>query len=202
MIIECIPTGMYGSNCYIAGDNGEGIIIDAGVGARDIMAVVEKNNLKIKYIILTHAHIDHICQVDEVREKTGAKVLIHENDSPKLTNPVLNGSILFGSADSYKPADSVVHDGDELEAGGIKFEIIHTPGHSSGSICIKTGNVIFTGDTLFNRGIGRTDLGDGDMGTILDSISKKLMRYSDDTVVYPGHGASTTIGAERGRFNY
>ncbi|MDQ2087543.1 MBL fold metallo-hydrolase [Herbivorax sp. ANBcel31] len=197
MLIECLPTGMIDSNCYIVYDNNEGIIIDAGVDTSEVLNVLNEKKINIKYIVLTHIHIDHICHVDELREKTGAKVLVHKNDSEKLLDPMLNGSGFFGQKTSFKPADRVLEDNDEISAGGINFKIIHTPGHSSGSICIKGENNLFTGDTLFKMGRGRTDLGDGNERDILSSIKKRLMTFDDETVVYPGHGDSTTIGAEK-----
>lgn len=200
MILECIPRGIFSSNCYITGDNKEGIIIDPGCDPAEIMDVVRKNNIDIKYIIITHGHLDHLFSVDEVREKTGAEVLIHENDAGKLTDPAQNDALGYGLGKACKEADRLLKDGDKIEVGGLSFEIIHTPGHSAGSICIKVGDMIFTGDTLFNMGIGRTDLGDGDLNTLLSSIAKKLMKYDDKVVVYPGHGESTTIGLERKRY--
>jgi len=197
MILKCIPTGMFASNCYVFGDNGEGVIIDPGAGEKDIMDVVEKTGLKIKYIILTHGHLDHICTVDKVRDKTGAKVLVHESDAAALTDSRLNGSAAFGMAVAYGSADEYLKDGDILDVGGLKLEIIHTPGHTSGGICVKVGNSIFTGDTLFRLSIGRTDLGDGDYGLIINSIKNRLMTLEDDTIVYSGHGTSSTIGYER-----
>jgi hydroxyacylglutathione hydrolase len=122
MLIECLPTGMFDSNCYIVYNNNEGIIIDAGVSTEEVMKVLDEKKIKIKYIVLTHVHIDHICHVDELREKTGAEVLVHENDSKKLLDPGLNGSGLYGQRMSFKAADRVLKDGDEISAGGINFE--------------------------------------------------------------------------------
>ncbi|TYQ12896.1 UNVERIFIED_CONTAM: glyoxylase-like metal-dependent hydrolase (beta-lactamase superfamily II) [Acetivibrio alkalicellulosi] len=197
MVLECLDTGMFNSNCYILGNNGEGVIIDSGVEPDEIISVLDKNKLIVKFILLTHGHIDHICFVDKLRDKTGAKVLIHENDSKKLIDSVSNGSIFFGLNSSFEKADGFLKDGDEIEVGGIKLEIIHTPGHSSGSICIKVGDKIFTGDTLFKMGRGRTDLSDGNEMEIFASIKNKLLVLEDKTLVFPGHGDETTIGAER-----
>lgn len=198
MTYKCLSQGMFGSNCFIIWQNNEGIIIDPGNDAGAIMKVVEENALKIKYIVLTHGHIDHICSLEEVREKTGAAVLIHEKDAGKLEDSLANGSLLiFGEQNKFTPADRLLKDGDIIEAGDIKFEVIHTPGHTSGSICIKYGKDIFTGDTLFRMGRGRTDLVDGNEETIIDSIKKRLMTLDSDTVVHPGHNDDTTIGAEK-----
>lgn len=197
MIFKRLATGMLSSNCYIIGDNGEGAIIDPGVGADEIVEAVEKLGIKIKYIILTHAHIDHIMSMDKVRESLGAKVLVHEKDAPSLSNEWFNGSYLFGANEKFGDADIFLKDGDTLDAGGLQLEIIHTPGHTPGGISIKVGNSIFTGDTLFRMSIGRTDLGNGDQEDLMDSLRNKLMKLEDDIVVYPGHGMPTTIGYER-----
>ena len=197
MILKRLPTGMFGSNCYIIGDQGEGVIIDPGVESSDIMEVVEKLNLKIEYIIITHGHIDHICYMDEMRKLTGAKVAIHEEDANALADPLYNGSKMFAEESTFQQADVRLKDGDVLEAGGLRFEIVHTPGHSNGGICIKVENNIFTGDTLFKMSVGRTDLGNGEHKTLIKSIKTKLLSLEDELVVYPGHGPSTTIGSER-----
>lgn len=188
---------MFASNCYIAGEGGEGVIIDSGADAGEVVQAVDGLKLKIKYIILTHAHIDHIASVDELRTSLGAKVMLHEREARALSNPLYNSSGLFGLKKVFKEADGVLKDGDILEAGGLKFEIIHTPGHTSGGICIKAGDNVFTGDTLFMMSVGRTDLADGDQDQLMDSIKNKLMMLKDDTKVFPGHGTSTTIGYER-----
>jgi glyoxylase-like metal-dependent hydrolase (beta-lactamase superfamily II) len=197
MIFEILPTGLFGSNCYILGDNGEGVVIDPGVEAGEILGVAEKNSLKVKYIILTHTHIDHICYMDELRDLTGAKVAVHKADSDTFSNPVLNGSVLMGQNISFKDADIFLKEGDVLEVGSLKLNIIHTPGHTPGGICIKVDNNIFTGDTLFRLSIGRTDLGRGSYEELINSIKSRLMILDDNVKVYPGHNEPTTIGFER-----
>lgn len=197
MIFEILPTGLFGSNCYILGDNGEGVVIDPGVEAGEILGAAEKNSLKVKYIILTHTHIDHICYMDELRDLTGAKVAVHKADSDTFSNPVLNGSVLMGQNISFKDADIFLKEGDVLEVGSLKLNIIHTPGHTPGGICIKVDNNIFTGDTLFRLSIGRTDLGRGSYEELINSIKSRLMILDDNVKVYPGHNEPTTIGFER-----
>jgi hydroxyacylglutathione hydrolase len=197
MIIKRIPTGMFGSNCYIVGLNGEGVIIDPGTSSKEVREIVGSLGITIKYIIITHSHIDHICSVDEVKLFTGAKVAVHEADAVGLADEVLNGSAMFSEAKAFNPADILLKDGDVLEVGGLKLEIIHTPGHSPGGICVKAENNLFTGDTLFKRSIGRTDLGNGNYKDIINSIKSKLLLLDDSTVVYPGHGTYTDIGSER-----
>lgn len=197
MIIKRLATGMLSSNCYILGEDGEGVIIDPGADAGEIAAVVEAEHLKIKYIILTHAHIDHIISLDTLRKSLDAMVAVHEKEAGALGDTFLNGSQLFGLKRTFGEADRLLKDGDVLQAGGLSLEILHTPGHTSGGICIKAGDNVFTGDTLFYMSIGRADLGDGDQEQLLDSIKNKLMTLPDHTVVYPGHGTKSTIGYER-----
>lgn len=197
MVLKCLPNGMFGSNCYIIGENGEGAVIDPGVNCAGITGAADALGLQIKHIIITHGHIDHICSMDELREKTGARLSIHENDAAALGDDRYNGSALFGEAAVFNSADELLKDGSKITIGGLTLEIIHTPGHSPGCICIKTGNMVFTGDTLFRRSIGRTDLGNGNFEDIIDSINNRLMTLDDSTVVYPGHGPSTTIGYEK-----
>lgn len=197
MIIRRLMTGMFESNSYILGDGSEGAVIDAGVDADEIIEVLNQEKLNLKYIILTHAHIDHIASLDELREITGALVLIHEKENKALASPKYNGSGLFGQQRQFKAADRLLKDGDVIELGSEKLTVIHTPGHTSGGICIKAGNAVFTGDTLFRLSVGRTDLGDGNFEVLIDSIMNKLMTLDDDTIVYPGHGPESTIGFER-----
>jgi hydroxyacylglutathione hydrolase len=197
MILKRLKTGMFGSNCFIFGDNGIGAIIDPGCGMEEILEAVSESGLKIAFIIITHCHIDHIITTDRIRYELGAKVLIHEKDAASLTNPLYNGSRMFGSGLTFKDADMLLKDGDVLDVGGLKVEIIHTPGHSPGGICIKVDNIVFTGDTLFRMSKGRTDFDNGNEDQLDRSIKEKLMVLNDDVIVYPGHGISTTIGFER-----
>lgn len=198
MILECLPNGMFESNCYVLGVNGEGAIIDAGVDVTQVRKIVDDNKLKVKYIILTHGHIDHICELDELRSAVGGSVAIHEDETEFLTNPVFNCSFVFGSNRIFKPADITLKDGDVLTLGDTKLEIIHTPGHSPGGMCIKVGGIVFTGDTLFRHSIGRTDLPGGNKHNIITSIKNKLFVLPDETLVYPGHNDASTIGLEKG----
>jgi len=196
MFLKRIMTGMLSSNCYILGDEGEGAVIDPGVGYKEIVQVLEAQKLALKYIILTHAHIDHILHMEELLGACGGRVVIHEEDAPLLGNAMLNGSVLFGLNKIFREADVRVKDGDSLELGGVRLQILHTPGHTPGSICVKVGDSLFSGDTLFKLGVGRTDLGAGDQTRLMNSL-KKLMKLNDQLQVYPGHGSATDIGFER-----
>lgn len=202
MKIKCFSSGVLGSNSYVVWDDTEGVIIDAGVSNGEIVEFVENNNIKIKYIILTHGHIDHIYFVDPLREQTGAKVLIHKDESQALSDPNINLSIMFSDKMMFKEADETVEDGTIIETGKLKFEVIHTKGHSLGSICIKIEDKLFSGDTLFCLGIGRTDLYGGNQEELDDSFRDKLLKLEDNIEVFPGHGESTTIGFEKKNNGY
>ncbi len=197
MVYKRLSTGMLGSNCYIIGDNRVGVIIDPGADTAEIMTAVEETGLKIEYILLTHAHIDHICSMDSVREKTGAKVAVHRLDAGALADAWKNVSKLMGLNVTFKDADLILEDGSRIIVGGLELEIIHTPGHTPGCICIKAGNTIFTGDTLFRMSVGRTDFTNGSQEDLVDSIKNKLFTLDEETTVYPGHGTSSTIGYEK-----
>lgn len=197
MILKRLPTGMFGSNCYIIGQNLEALVIDPGTSVEEIMETLNNLRLRVKYIILTHVHIDHICAIDDLKDLTGAQTAVHELDGAALYDSISNGSAMFGEAKTFKPADILLKDGDTLDVGGLKVEIIHTPGHSPGGICIKVENNVFSGDTLFKMSIGRTDLGNGNYSDIINSIKSRLMTLENDVAVYPGHGSYTDIGYER-----
>jgi hydroxyacylglutathione hydrolase len=196
LFLKCLDNGMVDSNCYVLGDSGEAVVIDAGVDYSETARILESEGLALKYIILTHAHIDHVLQADNLRNTCGGKVVIHKDDAPLLDDGVLNGSFLFGLNRTFGQADLCVSDGDILELGRLKLEIIHTPGHTPGSMCIRVDDCLFTGDTLFKLGIGRTDLGAGDYDLLMASL-RKLMELDDNVIVYPGHGPATDIGYER-----
>jgi len=196
--IEKLELGPFASNCYIVGaeSNKEGIIIDPGAEADNILETVEGLGLEVKLIVLTHAHIDHIGALKEVKEATGAEVAIHADDAQALQKNSV--SAMFGlSYPTPLPPDRLLKGGDSIDIGDLHFLVIHTPGHSPGGICFLGEGVVFSGDTLFNFGIGRFDLSGGDGRQLMNSIYTKLMVLPDNTVVYPGHGPETTIGTER-----
>jgi len=202
MEIKCFDQGIFGSNSYIVWEGTEGAVIDAGVQDKTILNFIKENNINIKYIILTHGHIDHIYFVDALKKKTGAKVIIHRNDNEMLPDPGLNGSRLFGQDRASSKADETVEDKDTITVGELKFEVLHTPGHSLGSMCLKIGDKLFSGDTLFCLGYGRTDLHGGSQREMDNTFRHKLLKLDDNTKVYPGHGDSTTIGFERQNNSY
>lgn len=199
MIIKRFIAGIYGANCYIIIDENRRIsaIIDPGGTDTEISEYIVSENLKVKYILITHGHLDHIGGVEYLREKTGAKVAIHQNDAAMLLDPKLNLSSMGYNEIRCKPADILLNDGDILNLGELKIEVLHTPGHTPGGICFKIDNVCFTGDTLFKRSIGRTDFPGGDFESIISSIKNKLFKLNNNIVIYPGHGESSTIGQEK-----
>ena len=200
MILRSLVAGAYGANCYIVGSEKErvGMVIDPGDDAARILKEVEALGLKIKLIVLTHGHGDHTGAAAKVKETTGAKLAIHPGDIALLKNKMLS-SMLGLRYNSVPEPDILLNEGDVLEVGELRFKVIHTPGHSQGGICILGEGVLFSGDTLFQYSIGRTDLPEagGDYEAIVNSIQRKLMILDDSIIVYPGHGPKTTIGAER-----
>ncbi|MBN2851248.1 MAG: MBL fold metallo-hydrolase [Clostridia bacterium] len=202
MNIKKFDRGMVAANCYILSDENEAVVIDPGVSEKIIMEYLEENQLKLKFIVFTHAHIDHILHSKELKQMTGAKTVIHELDNPLLTDSFKNGAFLFGLNNQYEQADITVKDNDVISFSNVTLTVIHTPGHTPGGMCLYYDNCLFTGDTLFYLSIGRTDLGMGDFHDIIHSIKEKLFTYQDDVVVYPGHGKNTTIGFEKKNNTY
>lgn len=199
MILQKLCVGELSTNCYILGDEktNQGVVIDPGGDFDLIDENIEKLNLKIKYIILTHGHIDHIKALVPLKKKTKAKVLIHKEDLAILSNPIYNLSQFTGEDSSFSEPDLLLKDGDTIEFGKTKLLVLHTPGHTPGSISLYTDNLLFTGDTLFCEGMGRTDLPGSSYEKLFSSIKQKLFTKPDDTEVFPGHGPSTTIGWEK-----
>jgi len=193
MIIKHVCSGPAASNTYLAGDGRLAVIIDAGAKAEDIFRMVDESGMTPEIVILTHYHYDHIECLNEVREKYGIPAAAHVLDAPKVHDMALNGAFVFGSRKYVAPVENTLEDGQEIVVGDITYRVLHTGGHTSGGICILAGGSLFTGDTLFNGSIGRTDLGDGDYDKLINSIKTKLLTLNGDTVAYPGHGGHFTI---------
>lgn len=199
MKIMRIPAGVYAANCYIVYSEStkDGIVVDPGGDVDDLIGFIERNNLKIKNIILTHGHGDHIGGVIGLKKALNADVMIHKDDHELLVNSDKNLSATMPIGPVSMEADKLLNDGDIIEFGDLQAEVIHTPGHTKGGISLKINDSIITGDTLFAGSIGRTDLLGGDYETIIKSIKEKLMILPDDVEVMPGHGGISTIGRER-----
>lgn len=194
--LEVMPLG---TNCYLAYDENtkDGIVVDPGGSAKDIDEAIDRLGLHIVAVINTHGHWDHIGANDAVKAKTGAPVYIHEADAEFLTNPAYNISSMMGYSSSVAPADGLLHEGDTVNFGSCTLKVLHTPGHTPGGITLYGEGVAFTGDTLFFRSVGRSDLPGGDYNALIESIKNKLMTLDEDTLVYTGHGIPTRIGDEK-----
>lgn len=199
MFLEKIPAGVYAVNCYVIGDDktNKAAVVDPGGDVDKIIEVLEDNDFKLEYIILTHAHGDHVGGVEELREKTGAPVYMHKDDHNMLKNSRINHSVSISGIKVEIEADYFVKDGDSLELGNLMLSIIHTPGHTQGGICIQVENVLLSGDTLFANSIGRSDLEGGNQEQLIESIKNKLFTLSEELTVLPGHGPATTIRIEK-----
>jgi len=202
MILETIPVGLFQCNCQILGceETREAIVIDPGDEVDRILAILNSHNLKLKYIINTHAHIDHVCDIKPLKDTTGATVLMNEGDLFLYNNLQMQADLLGFIAPPTTNIDGMLKEGEKITAGTTQANVIHTPGHTPGSLTFHVPGQqqsLFTGDTLFNGSIGRTDLWGGDFQSIMRSIHQKLMHFDDDTLVYPGHGPMTTIGQEK-----
>jgi len=188
MFVKMFTVGMIGTNCFIVGDTQteEAAVIDPGFDsaseAKSVLKEIERNKFRVKFIINTHGHPDHTSGNKTLKEATGAPILIHEYDAPLLRNP---------------SADKTLREGDVIELGEVKLRVLHTPGHSKGSIALLGADAVFSGDTLFAGGIGRYDLQGGSLEEIMNSLKNKLLILPDRLKVYPGHGPVTTIGEER-----
>lgn len=194
-----MPVGIYAANCYIvySETTKDGIIVDPGGDAEEILKIITKNNININCIILTHGHGDHIGGLADLKEALDIPIMIHEGDIDLLTDGNKNFSTTMGMGRIELKADRLLKDGEIIKFGDLEALIIHTPGHTKGGISIKIKDNIITGDTLFASSIGRTDLPGGDFDTIIGSIKEKLLIYPDDTRVFPGHGEDSTIGREK-----
>ena len=203
MIHEIISVGMLQCNCSIFGDEttGEAIVIDPGDDVTAIVEILERRNFKVKAIVITHAHIDHIGGAAKLKALTGAPVHMNAKDEELYDNLEMQAGWLGMETPEKTDIDTPARDGDKLKLGNADFHIIHTPGHTQGSISIwiPEENTLVAGDTLFRDSIGRTDLPGGDGRQILRSISQKLLPLPEDAVVIPGHGQNTTIGREKKR---
>ena len=201
MIHEIIPVGPLQCNCSIIGDETthEGMVIDPGDDLEEILALVRKHSLKIKQIVITHAHIDHVGGAMKLRKITGAPVLLNQNDYALLKMLDVQAAWIGVPSPGSVDIDQSLGHADNVKAGALEAGVIHTPGHTEGSICLyfATEKKLIAGDTLFAGSIGRTDLPGGSYDKILNSLHDRVLALPDETVVVPGHGPLTTIGDER-----
>ncbi|HTV04821.1 MAG TPA: MBL fold metallo-hydrolase [Acidobacteriaceae bacterium] len=201
MILETFPVGLLQCNCSILGDEttGEAMVIDPGDNVVYILERLKAHGLKLKQIVVTHGHIDHVGGAVKLKRATGAPILLNENDLPLLRMMKIQAGWLGVETPEVAPPDENAREGMLVRAGSHKGEVIFTPGHTQGSICLHFApeGILYAGDTLFAGSIGRTDLPGGNGRQILESIHNRLMPLPEETRVIPGHGDETTIGAEK-----
>jgi hydroxyacylglutathione hydrolase len=201
IIHEVLPVGMLGCNCSILGDEStrEAIVVDPGDDVSDIIAILDRHQLAVKMIVITHAHIDHIGGAEKLRVHTGAPVYMHEADKMLSDNLAVQAAWLGVETPKDPGIDTPAHEGDVIRAGAVEAHVLHTPGHTPGSISLylPLERKLIAGDTLFHSSIGRTDLPGGDTAQIMRSIRGRLYTLPAETIVFPGHGETTTIGREK-----
>jgi glyoxylase-like metal-dependent hydrolase (beta-lactamase superfamily II) len=201
MIHEILPVGPLRCNCSIIGDETtrEAMVIDPGDQIEDILALIRKHNLLVKQIVITHAHIDHVGGAMKLRASTGAPILLNQNDYGLLKMMDAQAAWVGMAAPGAVEIDRSVNSGDTIAAGSLSANVLHTPGHTEGSICLyfPADKTLIAGDTLFAGSIGRTDFPGGSMQKMMQSLHGTVLALPDETVVVPGHGPLTSIGEER-----
>ena len=201
MIHEIIPVGPLQCNCSVIGDEGthEAMVIDPGDDISRVLAMVRKHGLSVKQIVITHAHIDHVGGAMKLRQATGAPILLNQNDYSLLKMLDMQAAWVGMASPGKVEIDQQLAEGDKLSAGSLEATVLHTPGHTEGSVCLyfSAQQKLIAGDTLFAGSIGRTDLPGGSFEKIMSSLRQRVLALPDDTLVIPGHGPLTSIGEER-----
>jgi glyoxylase-like metal-dependent hydrolase (beta-lactamase superfamily II) len=201
MIHEILPVGPLQCNCSIIGDEASlvAMVIDPGDDIADVLALIQKHNLQVKQIVVTHAHIDHVGGAMKLRAATGAPILLNQNDYTLLKMLDVQAAWIGVPPPGNVDIDHSISDLDKVQAGSLVAQVMQTPGHTEGSICLyfPAQKKLIAGDTLFAGSIGRTDLPGGSFEKIISSIHEKLLTLPDETIVVPGHGPLTSIGEER-----
>ena len=197
MIIKKLPLGNMPTNCYILADEKtkECAVFDPADEVERIISELE--GYKLKYIVLTHMHIDHVMALDKLKEITSALAVVHKEDATCMNNDNFTLAKFFGTTSPETQADIIAEDGDTFRLGDCELKIIHTPGHTKGSMCIYCDGILISGDTLFAQSVGRSDFPGGSHSELVNSIKTKLFILPDDTKVYSGHSGVTTIGTEK-----
>jgi len=220
LIHEILPVGMLQCNCHVVGDSvtREAVVIDPGDDVNAVLEIIKRHGLKVRAILITHAHIDHVGGLKKMRQATGAPVLMHQADLLLYQAMELQAQFLRVATPEITDVDEFLSEGKSIKWGNYEIRVMHTPGHSEGSVClylpreakvildstspnisgsVREPGLLFAGDTLFEGSIGRTDLWGGSMEEIMRSLKTKVLALPDETIVFPGHGGETTIGAER-----
>lgn len=201
MIHEIIPVGPLQCNCSVIGDESthEAMVIDPGDDISLVLALLRKHGLRVKQIVITHAHIDHVGGAMKLRQATGAPILLNQNDYTLLKMLDMQAAWVGMASPGKVEIDQPLAEGDKLSTGSLEATVLHTPGHTEGSVCLyfSAQQKLIAGDTLFAGSIGRTDLPGGSFQKIMSSLRQRVLALPDDTIVIPGHGPLTTIGEER-----
>lgn len=202
MLIKQMTVGSMAVCCYLVAceQTRQGVIIDPGGNEEEVVAACRQEDITVQYIINTHAHPDHVCGNGAIKAATGAAIVMHRADADFFARPEVQNYFSMLALPASPPPDKLVQDGDTLTFGELSLQVLHTPGHTPGGICLYNASHLFTGDTLFVGGVGRTDFPGGDTQELLHSIQAKLLALPPETVVWPGHGyggARSTIAEEK-----
>ena len=191
----CLPVGMLQANAYLVWEGHDAVLIDPGAEPERLLRAVRERALQLHALLLTHAHFDHILAASEIKEQTGAALIAPQGEAAALADPSYNLSDMVRSPCTLT-ADRLVSDGEELIFGALTFSVIHTPGHTAGGVCYRSGDLLFTGDTLFAGSVGRTDLPGGSAPALKESL-RRLMAIEEDLTVLPGHGEESRLLVEK-----